>query len=110
MRGIAISTAVVAALVVGAGVGLAQGGADAAAKAPFTRYVEERNVSPGELLRIQVQCPAPTVPTGGGFNTATDGGVIVQSSFPTLSGWQVTVRNSTNVYKAAQAHVICSLP
>ncbi|MFF3675824.1 hypothetical protein ACFYYS_17800 [Streptomyces sp. NPDC002120] len=110
MRRIAFSTAVVAALVAGAGVGFTQGGADAAAKAPFTRHFQQRNVGPGELLQIVVPCPVGTVPTGGGFNTAADGGVVVQSSFSTPSGWEVWVRNTTNVFKSASANAICSVP
>ncbi|MGW6577392.1 hypothetical protein ACWGAN_35195 [Streptomyces sp. NPDC054945] len=50
------------------------------------------------------------MPTGGGFNLAFDGGVVVQSSFPSADGWVVVVRNTTNLFKGAQSHVICSLP
>lgn len=77
---------------------------------PFTRHSADRNLGPGELARIEVPWPDGTVPTGGGFNTATDGGVVVQSSFPDPRGWVVSVRNTTNLYKGVVATAICSVP
>lgn len=108
MRRSVCGLAMVATLVVGAGLGLAQGGADAAARAPFLRQSVDRSLSPGELARMEAPCPFGTAPTGGGFNTAEDGGVVAQSSFPEADRWVVVVRNTTNVSKAAIATAICS--
>ncbi|MFF9024820.1 hypothetical protein [Streptomyces eurythermus] len=108
MRRITFGSAIVAAVIVGAGAGFAQGNSEAASKAPFTQHFEERQLRPGELARIEVPCPFGTVPTGGGFNVAAD--VVVQTSAPQPNNWLVVAKNTTNVFKGARAYVVCSTP
>lgn len=75
-------------------------------------YGPSVTVPAGSVKSASVQCPAGSLPTGGGYDIATNGGTwpMVSSSAPNATGWVVSIDNSQAgsavVYVAAW--VICA--
>jgi hypothetical protein len=64
--------------------------------------------APGAQIRGTVDCPAGTVPLGGGgFSHSGSTAVNLNSSFPTSTGWAVDLNNGTTGTSAFEVHVVC---
>jgi hypothetical protein len=64
--------------------------------------------APGTQTRARVDCPAGTVPLGGGgFSHSTSPAVNLNSSFPTPTGWGVDLNNGTTAASAFDVRVVC---
>lgn len=76
---------------------------------PYT-IVRTANVviRPGDRLDAFAQCPDGTKPLSGGeANTAGDGSVVLDESFPKTNSWGVTVRNIGAVDQQFLTFAVC---
>ncbi|MFE3553453.1 hypothetical protein ACFXKW_01015 [Streptomyces sp. NPDC059193] len=87
--------------------------ADPGVVAPLSAHTQHHSdqvtIPAGGFGFAHVDCPAGTVPTGGGGQT-TSTLTFITDSIPTSGGWSVGVKNTADVSNRASAWVICTTP
>jgi hypothetical protein len=91
---------------------LAAAGPAAASGSKPAGYVQVVGVAvtidAGQQLRATVDCPAGTVPAGGGGVVgSSDVRATLNGSLPFGNGWAIDVNNATDASITASAHVVC---